>query len=65
MFHSMATALSTLMAMPAVALAAHVTPICRLTRFEQALGPGAPRLFIKRDDLLGFGFGGNKVRKIQ
>jgi D-cysteine desulfhydrase/L-cysteate sulfo-lyase len=29
------------------------------------LGDACPRLFIKRDDLLSFGMGGNKVRKMQ
>jgi D-cysteine desulfhydrase len=61
----MATALATLMSYPAVELAPHRTPIDRLTRLEQALGPGCPRLFMKRDDLLSFGLGGNKVRKLQ
>jgi 1-aminocyclopropane-1-carboxylate deaminase/D-cysteine desulfhydrase-like pyridoxal-dependent ACC family enzyme len=61
----MATALATLMSLPAVALAAHASPVHRLERFERAFGAGAPRIFIKRDDLLTFGQGGNKVRKIQ
>jgi L-cysteate sulfo-lyase len=61
----MATALATLMAMPAISLAPHPTPIDEMTRLAAALGPGAPRLFVKRDDLLSFGCGGNKVRKIQ
>jgi len=25
---------------------------------------GGPRLFVKRDDAIGFGFGGNKIRKL-
>src|SRR5207253_68304 len=29
------------------------------------LGPSSPRLLMKRDDLLSFGGGGNKVRKLQ
>ncbi|MFI5179116.1 MAG: pyridoxal-phosphate dependent enzyme [Vicinamibacterales bacterium] len=61
----MATALSSLMSLPLVALSPHPTPIDRLSRLEAALGPGCPRLFMKRDDLLSFGLGGNKVRKIQ
>ena len=61
----MATALATLMAMPAIPLAPHPTPIEETTRLAAALGPNAPRLFVKRDDLLSFGCGGNKVRKIQ
>jgi L-cysteate sulfo-lyase len=61
----MATALATLMSMPAVTLAAHRTPVDRLARLEHALGPDCPRLLVKRDDLLSFGCGGNKVRKLQ
>lgn len=61
----MATALSTLMSLPAVPLAMHPSPVDRLERLERVLGPDAPRLFIKRDDLLSFGLGGNKVRKLQ
>ena len=62
----MATALS------ALDVAARPSPLARirrrsseLTRLRAALGPACPRLFIKRDDLLSFGFGGNKVRKMQ
>ena len=61
----MATALATLMSRPSVELVLHRSPVDRLTRLERALGPGSPRLLIKRDDLLGFGLGGNKVRKLQ
>lgn len=61
----MATALATLMSLPSVALAPHRTPVDRLSRLEQALGPGCPRLLMKRDDLLSFALGGNKVRKLQ
>jgi 1-aminocyclopropane-1-carboxylate deaminase/D-cysteine desulfhydrase-like pyridoxal-dependent ACC family enzyme len=61
----MATALSALMSMPSVALAPHATPIDTLDRLRAALGPPCPRLFMKRDDLLSFGAGGNKVRKLQ
>jgi D-cysteine desulfhydrase family pyridoxal phosphate-dependent enzyme len=39
------------------------TPVEPLPRLLQALG-GGPRLFIKRDDAIPFGFGGNKVRKL-
>jgi D-cysteine desulfhydrase family pyridoxal phosphate-dependent enzyme len=34
-----------------------------MTRLSAVLG-GGPRLFIKRDDAIPFGFGGNKVRKL-
>ena len=39
------------------------TPVEPMPRLLQALG-GGPRLFIKRDDAIPFGFGGNKVRKL-
>ena len=61
----MATALAALMSLPVVPLAAHSTPIDDLTRLRAALGPAAPRLLMKRDDLLSFAMGGNKVRKMQ
>ena len=61
----MATAFATMMAMPAVTLAPHVTPVDDLVRLRAALGPQAPRILVKRDDLLSFGLGGNKVRKMQ
>ncbi|HUF48198.1 MAG TPA: D-cysteine desulfhydrase family protein [Vicinamibacterales bacterium] len=61
----MATAFATMMAMPAVPLAPHVTPVDDLVRLRAALGSGAPRILVKRDDLLSFGLGGNKVRKMQ
>lgn len=40
------------------------TPIEEMPRLRKALG-GGPRLFIKRDDYTGPGFGGNKVRKVE
>lgn len=40
------------------------TPLEELPRLRQALG-GGPRIFIKRDDYSGPGFGGNKVRKLE
>ena len=61
----MATALSSLLSWPVVRLAAEATPVVPLTRLMAALGPRCPRLFMKRDDLLSFGLGGNKVRKMQ
>jgi 1-aminocyclopropane-1-carboxylate deaminase/D-cysteine desulfhydrase-like pyridoxal-dependent ACC family enzyme len=61
----MATALAALMSLPVVPLAPHATPIDELTRLARALSPASPRLFMKRDDLLSFGGGGNKVRKMQ
>ncbi len=41
------------------------TPIEELPRFRRLLGAKAPRIFIKRDDYTGPGFGGNKVRKLE
>jgi D-cysteine desulfhydrase len=41
------------------------TPIEEAPRFRKALGAAAPRVFIKRDDYTGPGFGGNKVRKLE
>jgi 1-aminocyclopropane-1-carboxylate deaminase/D-cysteine desulfhydrase-like pyridoxal-dependent ACC family enzyme len=61
----MATALAALMSHPSVTLAPHPTPIDELKRLRTALGRDAPRLLMKRDDLLSFAMGGNKVRKIQ
>ena len=34
-------------------------------RLREALGPDAPRILIKRDDLTGLAFGGNKVRHLE
>ena len=48
---------------PALPLAPAPTPLEPLPRFSARLGEG-PRLFIKRDDAIPFGFGGNKVRKL-
>ncbi len=61
----MATALRSLQLIPSIPLAPHPTPIDELTRLRAALGPECPRLLMKRDDLLSFGQGGNKVRKMQ
>jgi len=60
-----ATALATLMALPIVKLAPHATPVDDMVRLRAALGASCPRLLIKRDDLLSFAMGGNKVRKMQ
>lgn len=61
----MATALHALLSVPSVRLAPFPTPIQELDRLRRALGPACPRLVMKRDDLLAFGAGGNKVRKMQ
>ena len=42
------------------------TPIERLSRLEQAIGcDDCPPIFVKRDDLMGIGGGGNKLRKLE
>lgn len=61
----MATALATLRALASETLAPHPTPVDRLDRLRDLLGAQAPALFMKRDDLLSFAMGGNKVRKLQ
>ena len=62
----MATALAALMSLPSVPLASQPSPIEELTRLPAAVGgTNPPRVFVKRDDLLTFGCGGNKVRKMQ
>lgn len=49
---------------PRLGLGLYPTPVQELTRLRAALRC-APRLFIKRDDWTGPGFGGNKVRKLE
>ena len=56
-------ALERLAAVPALDLWAPPSPVRDLSRLRAALG-GGPRLIVKRDDAIPFGFGGNKVRKI-
>ena len=41
------------------------TPLEELPRLREVLGANAPRLFVKRDDLTGLAFGGNKVRHME
>src|SRR5262250_3330383 len=48
---------------PSLPLVAAPTFVEPMPRLRDALG-GGPRLFIKRDDAIAFGFGGNKVRKL-
>ncbi|HSQ30507.1 MAG TPA: D-cysteine desulfhydrase family protein [Gemmatimonadaceae bacterium] len=40
------------------------TPVQEMARLRAALG-GGPRLLVKRDDAIPFGFGGNKIRKLE
>jgi 1-aminocyclopropane-1-carboxylate deaminase/D-cysteine desulfhydrase-like pyridoxal-dependent ACC family enzyme len=56
-------ALERLAAIPALDLWSPPSPVHDLSRLAAALG-GGPRLIVKRDDAIPFGFGGNKVRKI-
>jgi len=53
-----------LKSLPRAPLLGAPTPIHRLERFEKAIGARNP-IFIKRDDAIPFGFGGNKVRKLE
>jgi D-cysteine desulfhydrase len=48
---------------PSLVLAPLPTPIEPMDRLSAMLG-GGPRLLVKRDDAIGFAFGGNKVRKL-
>jgi D-cysteine desulfhydrase family pyridoxal phosphate-dependent enzyme len=57
-------ALRQLSAIPHLSLIPAPTPIEEMSRLRDALGVG-PRLFVKRDDAIPFGFGGNKVRKLE
>ncbi len=54
---------------PRIRFAALPTPVQPLPRLSQALaretGRDVPRLWIKRDDLTGLAFGGNKTRKLE
>jgi 1-aminocyclopropane-1-carboxylate deaminase/D-cysteine desulfhydrase-like pyridoxal-dependent ACC family enzyme len=62
--NSLSHARDTLASLPSLSLAQYPSPIEELARLRAALEI-APRLLIKRDDALSFGFGGNKVRKIE
>lgn len=50
-------------AFPHVELAELPTPVEEVPAFAEAIGAG--RLFVKRDDLSGRAYGGNKVRKLE
>ena len=55
--------------LPVVPLAAFPTPVEELLNLRELLSVDSstaiPRLLVKRDDAIGFAFGGNKVRKMQ
>lgn len=53
-----------LASLPSIPLASSPTPVEEMPRLRAALG-GGPRLLVKRDDAIGFAFGGNKVRKMR
>jgi 1-aminocyclopropane-1-carboxylate deaminase/D-cysteine desulfhydrase-like pyridoxal-dependent ACC family enzyme len=57
-------ALEKLDSIAALPLVRAATPLEEMVRLRAALGDG-PRLLVKRDDAIPFGFGGNKVRKLQ
>ena len=63
--HDKQQAAARLAAIPKLNFGYYPTPIEELPRLRQALGANAPRIFIKRDDYTGPGFGGNKVRKLE
>ena len=54
----------TLATLPSIPLSPEPTPVDELARLRAAVGAG-PRLLVKRDDAIGFAFGGNKVRKMR
>src|SRR3712207_918964 len=58
---------SMLTALPRLRLATLPTPLQDAVNLRAALGgpERAPRILIKRDDLTGLAFGGNKVRKLE
>jgi len=41
------------------------TPLQRARNLERVLGTQSPRIYLKRDDLNGLAFGGNKARKLE
>lgn len=57
-------ALDRLNKLPRLSPAMAPTPIDDLARLRQTIGAG-PTLLVKRDDAIPFGFGGNKIRKLQ
>ena len=61
---SLVLPLERLRALPRASFLGVPTPIDRLERFEKAISSPYP-IFIKRDDAIPFGFGGNKVRKLE
>ena len=54
-----------LAAYPRFPLVSGPTPLQRAERLERALDKNAPHIYIKRDDLTGLAYGGNKARKLE
>src|SRR5580658_5546934 len=50
---------------PRLRFAALPTPLQELSSIRKSLGPDAPRILIKRDDMTGAALGGNKARKLE
>lgn len=59
----MQKALENLEKFPRLELGFYPTPLEELKNLRKKIGKNCPRIFIKRDDFTGFGFGGNKIRK--
>lgn len=51
-------------AFPRVECGFYPTPLEELVRLRSVVGKNCPRIFIKRDDYTGTGFGSNKLRKL-
>jgi 1-aminocyclopropane-1-carboxylate deaminase/D-cysteine desulfhydrase-like pyridoxal-dependent ACC family enzyme len=51
--------------LPRIPFAFTPTPLEEAPKLRAALGSDMPRILIKRDDLTGFAFGGNKVRALE
>ncbi len=51
--------------LPRVPIAYLPTPLDDAPRLRSAIGDHAPRILVKRDDLTGLAFGGNKVRHLE
>ena len=49
--------------LPRVKLAELPTPLQKLSNFSKKIG--GPQVYVKRDDLTGLAFGGNKTRKLE
>lgn len=49
--------------LPRCSLGFYPTPLVKMERLSERLG--GPGLWIKRDDLTGLAFGGNKTRKLE